>query len=300
MEQNRRGRKTTKRKPSEDESLTQKSKFKDSGSIKRKKSFSSENIEDRKRNQRKNTSKKNYSDNRIRLNRFISKAGICSRREADKFIEAGIVTINGIVVTELGTKVSPTDKVVFNNKPIKAEGNVYILLNKPKDYITTTYDPHAKRTVLDLVKNACDEKIYPVGRLDRNTTGVLLLTNDGDLTSRLTHPKYETLKIYHVGLDKNLKPSDLEKIAIGIELDDGFIKVDSIEYIDSKKHNEIGVEIHSGKNRIVRRIFESLGYKVVSLDRTFLGGLTKMGLSRGKWRILNEKEILMLKTGTYK
>jgi 23S rRNA pseudouridine2605 synthase len=235
-----------------------------------------------------------------RLNKFIASSGICSRREADEFIRAGLVTINGKLVTELGSKVKPGDEVRYNGEPIKTEKLVYILLNKPKDYITTLRDPHASRTVLDLITNACKERVYPVGRLDRNTTGVLLLTNDGDLTKVLTHPSYNKAKIYHASLDKSLAHSDLKKIEEGITLDDGFIKADAISYADMQDKKEIGIEIHSGRNKIVRRIFEQLGYKVKKLDRVYFAGLTKKGLTRGKWRFLNEKEISMLKMGAYR
>lgn len=236
----------------------------------------------------------------IRLNKYIASTGVCSRRQADEFITAGLVTINGKLVTELGVKVSPGDVVKYNGETLREEKKVYILLNKPKDYVTTVEDPHAKRTVLDLVKGACKERIYPVGRLDRNTTGVLLLTNDGDLTKRLTHPRFEKLKIYHVFLNKNIKPADMEKIATGITLEDGFIKADSVNFADPVDKTQVGIEIHSGKNHIVRRIFEHLGYEVTKLDRVYFAGLTKKNLPRGEWRFLNEKEIGMLKMNAYK
>ena len=220
----------------------------------------------------------------IRLNKFLANAGVCSRREADEFITAGVVSVNGEVVTELGTKIKRGDEVKFHDQTVSIERKIYVLLNKPKDTVTTSDDPQARRTVMDLVKGACDERIYPVGRLDRNTTGVLLLTNDGDLASKLTHPKYLKKKIYHVHLDKNLTKADMEQIAAGIQLDDGEIQADAISYTDDFKKDEVGIEIHSGKNRIVRRIFESLGYKVVKLDRVFFAGLTKKGLRRGEWR----------------
>ena len=213
----------------------------------------------------------------IRLNKFLANAGVCSRREADEFITAGVVSVNGEVVTELGTKIKRGDEVKFHDQTVSIERKIYVLLNKPKDTVTTSDDPQARRTVMDLVKDACDERIYPVGRLDRNTTGVLLLTNDGDLASKLTHPKYLKKKIYHVHLDKNLTKADMEQIAAGIQLDDGEIQADAISYTDDFKKDEVGIEIHSGKNRIVRRIFESLGYKVVKLDRVFFAGLTKKG-----------------------
>lgn len=235
----------------------------------------------------------------IRLNKFLANAGVCSRREADEFITAGVVSVNGEVVTELGTKIKRGDEVKFHDQLVNIERKVYVLLNKPKDTVTTSDDPQARRTVMDLVKGACDERIYPVGRLDRNTTGVLLLTNDGDLASKLTHPKYLKKKIYHVHLDKNLTKADMEQIASGIHLDDGEIHADAISYTDEQKKNDIGIEIHSGKNRIVRRIFESLGYKVVKLDRVFFAGLTKKGLRRGEWRYLSEPEVNFLRMGSF-
>ena len=235
-----------------------------------------------------------------RLNKFLASSGICSRREADELITAGLVTVNGKLVTELGTKIKPGDEVRYNGEPIRTEKLVYILLNKPKDYITTLRDPHASRTVLDLIKNACKERVYPVGRLDRNTTGVLLLTNDGELTKVLTHPSFNKAKIYHASLDRNLDFGDFKKIETGITLDDGFIKADVLSYTDPQDNKEIGIEIHSGRNKIVRRIFEHLGYKVKKLDRVYFAGLTKKGLTRGKWRFLTEKEISMLKMGAYR
>ena len=235
----------------------------------------------------------------IRLNKFLANAGVCSRREADEFITAGVVSVNGEVVTELGTKIKRGDEVKFHDQTVSIERKIYVLLNKPKDTVTTSDDPQARRTVMDLVKGACDERIYPVGRLDRNTTGVLLLTNDGDLASKLTHPKYLKKKIYHVHLDKNLTKADMEQIAAGIQLDDGEIQADAISYTDDFKKDEVGIEIHSGKNRIVRRIFESLGYKVVKLDRVFFAGLTKKGLRRGEWRYLTEQEVNLLRMGSF-
>ena len=235
----------------------------------------------------------------IRLNKFLANAGVCSRREADEFITAGVVSVNGEVVTELGTKIKRGDEVKFHDQTVSIERKIYVLLNKPKDTVTTSDDPQARRTVMDLVKGACDERIYPVGRLDRNTTGVLLLTNDGDLASKLTHPKYLKKKIYHVHLDKNLTKADMEQIAAGIQLDDGEIQADAISYTDEFKKDEVGIEIHSGKNRIVRRIFESLGYKVVKLDRVFFAGLTKKGLRRGEWRYLTEPEVNFLRMGSF-
>ena len=235
----------------------------------------------------------------IRLNKFLANAGVCSRREADEFITAGVVSVNGEVVTELGTKIKRSDVVKFHDEPVSIERKVYVLLNKPKDTVTTSDDPQERRTVMDLVKGACNERIYPVGRLDRNTTGVLLLTNDGDLASKLTHPKYLKKKIYHVYLDKNLTKADMDQIAAGIQLEDGEIHADAISYSDEVKRDQVGIEIHSGKNRIVRRIFESLGYKVVKLDRVFFAGLTKKGLRRGEWRYLTEQEVNFLRMGSF-
>ena len=235
----------------------------------------------------------------IRLNKFLANAGVCSRREADEFIQAGVVTVNGEIVTELGTKVLRTDEVKFHDQPVTMEKKVYVLLNKPKDYVTTSDDPQQRKTVMDLVKNACPERIYPVGRLDRNTTGVLLLTNDGDLASKLTHPKFLKKKIYHVHLDKAVTAHDMQQIAEGITLDDGEIKADAIEYASETDKKQVGIEIHSGKNRIVRRIFESLGYKVTKLDRVQFAGLTKKNVRRGDWRYLTEEEVDRLRMGAY-
>ena len=235
----------------------------------------------------------------LRLNKFLANAGICSRREADEFIQAGVVTVNGEVVTELGTKVLRTDEVKFHDQPVTIEKKVYVLLNKPKDYVTTSDDPQQRKTVMDLVKNACPERIYPVGRLDRNTTGVLLLTNDGDLASKLTHPKYLKKKIYHVYLDKNVTAHDLQQISEGIQLEDGEIKADDVQYAHPTDKKQVGIEIHSGKNRIVRRIFESLGYHVQKLDRVQFAGLTKKNLKRGDWRYLTEEEVDRLRMGAY-
>ena len=235
----------------------------------------------------------------LRLNKFLANAGICSRREADEFIQAGVVTVNGEVVTELGTKVLRTDTVMFHDQPVKIEKKVYVLLNKPKDYVTTSDDPQQRKTVMDLVKNACPERIYPVGRLDRNTTGVLLLTTDGDLAAKLTHPKYLKKKIYHVFLDKNVTAHDLQQIADGIQLEDGEIKADDVQYASPTDKKQVGIEIHSGKNRIVRRIFESLGYRVQKLDRVQFAGLTKKNLKRGDWRYLTEEEVDRLRMGAY-
>ena len=242
----------------------------------------------------------NYDPNEpLRLNKFLANAGVCSRREADEFIQAGVVTVNGEVVTELGTKVLRSDVVRFHDEPVTLEKKVYVLLNKPKDYVTTSDDPQQRKTVMDLVKNACPERIYPVFRLDRNTTGVLLLTNDGDLASKLTHPKYLKKKIYHVYLDRNVTAHDLQRIAEGVILDDGEIKADDIQYADPVDKKQVGIEIHSGKNRIVRRIFESLGYKVTKLDRVQFAGLTKKNLKRGDWRYLTEDEVDRLRMGAY-
>ena len=225
----------------------------------------------------------------------MADAGICSRREADVLIESGAVSVNGKVITKLGTKVKPSDKVQYGGQTLKREPLRYLLLNKPKDFITTSDDPQNRRTVMQLIKNACEERIYPVGRLDRNTTGLLLFTNDGDLTKKLTHPKHNIKKIYHVVLNKNITKKDMLKIADGIELEDGFIQADEIAYVaDAKGKHEVGIELHSGKNRVVRRIFESLGYKVVKLDRVYFAGLTKKDLPRGKWRFLSPKEVRML------
>ena len=235
----------------------------------------------------------------VRLNKFLANAGICSRREADEFIQAGVISVNGEVVNELGTKVMHTDKIMFHNQPVRSERKVYLLLNKPKDCVTTSEDTHDRLTVLDLVKNACSERIYPVGRLDRNTTGVILLTNDGDLASKLTHPKFEKKKIYHVALDKALEAKDYEAILAGVELEDFKIAADSLEFVKDGDFKQVGIEIHSGQNRVVRRIFEKLGYKVLRLDRVYFAGLTKKNLPRGKYRFLNEREVNMLKMGAY-
>lgn len=235
----------------------------------------------------------------LRLNKFLANAGVCSRREADEFIQAGLVTVNGEVVTELGTKILRTDEVKFHDAPVSLEKKVYVLLNKPKDYVTTSDDPQQRKTVMDLVKDVCPERIYPVGRLDRNTTGVLLLTNDGDLASKLTHPKFLKKKVYHVHLDKNLTAHDMDQIREGITLEDGEIKADAVEYADDRDKAQVGIEIHSGKNRIVRRIFESLGYRVTKLDRVQFAGLTKKNLRRGDWRFLTEKEVDMLRMGAF-
>jgi len=235
----------------------------------------------------------------IRLNKFLANAGVCSRREADEFITAGVVSVNGEVVTELGTKIKRTDEVKFHDEPVSVERKVYVLLNKPKDCVTTSDDPQERKTVMHCVKDACKERIYPVGRLDRNTTGVLLLTNDGDMASKLTHPKYLKKKIYHVHCDKNVTKADLDQIAAGITLEDGEIHADAISYASETDKKQVGIEIHSGKNRIVRRIFESLGYKVTKLDRVYFAGLTKKGLKRGDWRFLTEQEVNFLRMGSF-
>ena len=234
----------------------------------------------------------------IRLNRFIAQSGICSRREADDFIQAGVVTVNGQVVTELGTKVQPTDEVRFNDQRLQGEKKVYLVLNKPKGYVTSLEDPHAGKTVMELVKGACEERIYPVGRLDKNSLGLLLFTNDGDLTKQLTHPSYKKKKIYQVTLDKPLTRADMDRIAEGITLEDGEIHADEISYVKENRQ-EVGIEIHSGRNRIVRRIFEFLGYTVTKLDRVYYAGLTKKNLKRGAWRFLTREEVERLKSGLY-
>jgi len=235
-------------------------------------------------------------DGLIRLNRYISNAGICSRRKADELIEAGVVSVNGVVVSELGHKVDPAkDEIRYNGELLKREKMVYVLLNKPKDYITTTEDPQERRTVMHLVEKASKERIYPVGRLDRNTTGLLLMTNDGELADKLSHPRNNIVKLYQVELSKSLTQGDLNKIGFGLELEDGFIKPDSVSYVAGGSKREVGIQIHSGKNRIVRRIFEHLGYEVVKLDRAVYANLTKKDLPRGRWRYLDEKEVIQLK-----
>ncbi len=238
-------------------------------------------------------------DEQIRLNKFLANAGICSRREADEFIQQGLVKVNGEVVTELGTKITHSDTVEYNDQAVVLEKKCYILLNKPKDCVTTSDDPNGRMTVMDLIKGACEERVYPVGRLDRNTTGVLLLTNDGDLASKLTHPKYVKKKIYHVWTDKDISEDDMQRIADGIELDDGPIHADAISYATDTDRNQAGIEIHSGRNRIVRRIFESLGYHVTKLDRVYFAGLTKKNLPRGRWRYLTQDEVNFLKMGSF-
>jgi len=252
----------------------------------------SDNREKRKRSDKPTKQKNDDGETLIRLNKFIANSGVCSRREADKLIESGAVTVNGKIVSELGYKVNPTDVVNYGGANIKREKNVYVLLNKPKDYITTLDDPEGRKTVMELVKSAGKERIYPVGRLDRNTTGLLLFTNDGDMTMKLTHPKNNIQKLYGVEIDKSIRPEDFKAILDGFELEDGFIKADKLEFVGgSTNRKELGIEIHSGKNRIVRRMFEHLGYKVVKLDRVMFAGLTKKDLPRGKWRFLSEKEI---------
>ncbi|PID88207.1 MAG: pseudouridine synthase [Bacteroidia bacterium] len=236
----------------------------------------------------------------IRLNKYIANAGICSRREADKLIINGLVKVNGKVATEVGSKVKRLDTVTVRNKKIKPERLVYVLLNKPKGYITTVSDEKNRKTVLDFFKGRIEERIYPVGRLDKNSTGVLLLTNDGDLTKKLTHPSYNKKKIYRVDLDTDFKKKDLEHLLRGIELEDGLMTFDELAFPDPENKKILGVEIHSGRNRIIRRAFEQLGYKVLRLDRVYFAGLTKKNLKRGRWRFLTEREISNLKRGSYK
>ena len=250
----------------------------------------------------------NYSDNEyvkvpiqeeVRLNKFIANSGVCSRREADTLIQAGVVTVNGEVVTELGTKVNIyKDEIKFNGEKLKGEEKVYLVMNKPKGYVTTASDPHAEKTVMDLLKG-CRYRVFPVGRLDKNTTGVLMFTNDGEIAERLTHPSYDKKKIYQVSLNKPLEQEDFDKILAGVVLSDGEVRADELEYIDADDHRKLGIEIHSGKNRIVRRIFESLGYEVKALDRVYFAGLTKKGLKKGEWRQLTEGEVNILKMGAY-
>lgn len=234
-------------------------------------------------------------DDLVRLNKYISNSGVCSRREADELIANGEITVNGEVVKVLGTKVKRSDKVAYNGTLLRGEQNVYILVNKPKDYITTLKDPQGRRTILELIRGACDERVYPVGRLDRNTTGLLLMTNDGELAAKLTHPSNNVRKVYHVELDRNVKPEDLQMLIDGIELEDGLAKADSAAYPDPSEKNIVGVELHSGKNRVVRRMFDALGYTVKKLDRVMFADLTKREVPRGKWRMLTDKEISYLK-----
>lgn len=235
----------------------------------------------------------------IRLNKYIAASGVCSRREADELIQKGEITVNGVKVTDLGIKVKPGDDVRHRGKMLSSEKKVYILLNKPKDYVTTVEDPHADKTVLDLIKGACSERVYPVGRLDKSTTGILLLTNDGELAGKLTHPKYKRKKIYHVFLDRDVTWNDLTKLTEGIELDGETVIADSAAYADETDRSQVGIEIHSGQNRVIRRIFEQLGYKVKKLDRVYFAGLTKKNLPRGKWRFLSDKEVIMLRRGIF-
>jgi 23S rRNA pseudouridine2605 synthase len=236
---------------------------------------------------------------KIRLNKFIANSGVCSRRDADEHIKNGLITVNGKTVTDLGTKVSYNDQVSYKGKRLSAEKKVYIVMNKPKDYVTTVEDPHAEKTVLDLLGDDFPERVYPVGRLDKATTGVLLLTNDGELTGKLTHPRYKRRKIYHVFLDKAVTKNDLFRFTEGIELDGENIVADAVSYADSEDKSQIGIELHSGQNRVIRRMFESLGYRVKKLDRVYFAGLTKKNVPRGKWRFLNDKEINMLKRGIF-
>ncbi len=292
--------KKTYKKAGENENVEKKTEYRHTD---RKKTYtkSSDSYQERKFKSRfgkdfkKKAAEKKDEEEGIRLNRYIANSGVCSRREADTFISTGCVSVNGEIVTTLGTKVMPGDIVKFNDEPIKNERKVYVLLNKPKDFVTTLKDPHAKRTVMELVDNACKERIYPIGRLDRNTTGVLLLTNDGDMTTKLTHPKNRVAKVYHVYIDKPLTKNDMIKLSEGLELEDGFAKIDKIDYTNPNDKRMVGVEIHSGKNRIVRRLFEALEYKVEKLDRVVFAGLTKKNLKRGDWRFLTEKEVSFLK-----
>ena len=243
--------------------------------------------------------KSSGKDTLIRLNRFIANSGVCSRREADELIRDGFISVNGKKVTDMGIKVSSNDEVKYKDKKLSSEKKVYILLNKPKDYVTTVEDPHAEHTVLELIGDGCTERVYPVGRLDKATTGVLLLTNDGDLTGKLIHPKYKRKKIYHVFLDNPVTKNDLFKLAEGIELDGITVVADAVSYADADDKSQIGIELHSGQNRVIRRMFETLGYKVKKLDRVYFAGLTKKNLKRGKWRFLTDKEVSMLKRGIF-
>jgi 23S rRNA pseudouridine2605 synthase len=235
----------------------------------------------------------------IRLNRFIANSGVCSRREADNLITNGLITVNGVIVTDLGVKVRLNDDIRYKNKKLKAEKKVYIVMNKPRGYVTTVEDPHADHTVLELLGNECRERIYPVGRLDKATTGVLLLTNDGELAGKLTHPRFKRKKIYHVFLDKPVIRNDLVKLVEGIELDGEMISADAAEYASAEDKTQVGIELHSGQNRVIRRIFEKIGYKVKKLDRVYFAGLTKKNIPRGHWRYLNDKEISVLKRGLF-
>ena len=242
---------------------------------------------------------KNEETELIRLNKFIANSGVCSRRDADELIKKGDVTVNGKQVNDLGTKVNLSDDVRYKNRKLSAEKKVYILLNKPKDYVTTVEDPHADKTVLDLIGDACPERVYPVGRLDKSTTGILLLTNDGDLAGKLSHPKYERKKIYHVFLDRVVSKNDLFKLTEGVELEGEIVAADAVSFTEPDDRSQIGIELHSGQNRVVRRLFEKLGYKVKKLDRVYYAGLTKKNLPRGKWRFLSDKEVSMLKRGLF-
>ena len=267
----------------------------------RRSSGSGRYFSDKQYNKRKSPAKapKTEDDGLIRLNKFVANSGVCSRREADKYIEAGLITVNGKVVTELGTKVSPTDDIRFSGERLKGEKKVYIVMNKPKNFVTTTSDPHAEKTVMDLISTElCKERVFPVGRLDKATTGVLMFTNDGALAEKLTHPAYRVRKIYYVTLDKNLKKTDFDAVLEGITLDDGPIAADALSYVNGMQ-SEVGIEIHSGRNRIVRRIFEHLGYKVKKLDRVYFAGLTKKNLRRGQWRFLNEEELNHMMMGAF-
>ena len=243
--------------------------------------------------------KPSQKDEPVRLNKFIANSGVCSRREADDLIKDGLITVNGQKVTDMGIKVTVRDDVRYKNKRLTSEKKVYILLNKPKDYVTTVEDPHAEHTVIELIGDACSERVYPVGRLDKDTTGVLLLTNDGELTGKLTHPKYKRKKIYHVFLDKPVVKNDLFRLSEGIELDGINVAADAVSYADPEDKSQIGIELHSGQNRVIRRMFESMGYKVKKLDRVYFAGLTKKNLKRGKWRFLTDKEVSMLKRGIF-
>jgi 23S rRNA pseudouridine2605 synthase len=258
-----------------------------------------ESADIKKRDKKSNSGRSKKPDNMIRLNRYIAHSGICSRREADELIRAGFITVNGKKVKDLGTVISAGDDVRYRNRRLKPEKMVYIILNKPRGYVTTVDDPHAEKSVLDLIEGACQERVYPVGRLDKDTTGVLLLTNDGELTGRLTHPRYNRKKVYHVVLDRPVSKNDLLDLTNGIEIDGKTIEPDAISYTDPEDKTQVGIEIHSGQNRIVRRIFEKLGYKIKRLDRVYFAGLTKKNLPRGKWRFLKGNEISMLKRGIF-
>jgi 23S rRNA pseudouridine2605 synthase len=235
----------------------------------------------------------------IRLNKYIAASGVCSRRDADEIIKKGEITVNGRVITDLGTRIKPDDDVRYRKKRLSAEKKVYILMNKPKDFVTTVEDPHAERTVIDLIGKKCPERVYPVGRLDKATTGVLLLTNDGDLAGKLTHPRYKRKKIYHVFLDRDVTKNDMIKLSEGIDLDGELVAADAVSYVEQEDRSQVGIELHSGQNRVVRRLFEDLGYRIRKLDRVYFAGLTKKNLPRGRWRFLTEKEISMLKRGNF-